>query len=195
MDLAAAHQNAGNFTVGSGIRILMDALKTTRGKIVQIRNDTRMTQQAFGCHHDQRFSPPPQDLPSQTVKELRRSGWLDDLNIVLGRQFEKPLQPGAGVFRALSFHAVWQKERDAAEPPPLIFSRRDELIYDHLCGVPEIPKLSLPRNKAVRSVEAVAVLETEHARLRQRTVVDLYWSLLRGKVLIRSVSSPIFHIV
>src|SRR5215831_9317889 len=154
-----------------------------------------MTQQAFGCHHDQRFSPPPQNLPSQTVKELRRSRRLDDLNVVVHRQFEKPLEPGTGVFRPLSFHAMWEEQRDAAEPSPLIFRGRNELIHDHLCGVPEIAKLRLPGHEAVRSVETVAIFETKHARFRQRAVANLYWSLIGREILIGAVGSSIFYVV
>ena len=61
-----------------------------------------------------RLSPSAQNLPSQTVEELRRSRRLHDLNVVVGRQFEKPLQASAGMFGSQSFESVRQQKRDTA---------------------------------------------------------------------------------
>src|SRR5262249_23320805 len=71
----------------------------------------------------------------------------------------------------------------------------DELIDDHLRGVPEITELRFPRYEAVRSVEAVTVLETQHARFRERAVVNINRSLVRRQILIREVQTPVLHIV
>ncbi len=52
----------------------------------------------------------------------------------------------------------------SAQPTPAVGGPCDELIDDHLACVDEVAKLGLPRDQARGTVEAVAVLEPEHAR-------------------------------
>ena len=82
----------------------------------------------------------------------------------------------------LAFEAVRQQQHEAAQPPPLLFGAGDELVDDHLGGVDEVAELRLPQHQPVRAVEAVAVLEAQHAGLGQRAVVDLDRRLVRCDV-------------
>src|SRR5262245_27485508 len=107
-----------------------------------------MPQQTLRRHHNQRLSPSTQNLPPQAVEQLRRRGWLHNLKIVVRCQLEESFESRAGMFRALAFQAVRKQERNAAQPPPLVFCCGDELIDDHLRRIPEIAELSFPRDKS-----------------------------------------------
>src|SRR6056300_1211739 len=124
-----------------------------------------MPQQTLGCHHHQWLSPDPQDLPAKTMKQLRRSRWLHDLNIVLCRQQEKPLKPGAGMLGPHALKAMRKKHDDARKPIPLILRTDDELIDNHLGNVDKVAELGLPHHQAIWAVQTVAILKAEHARL------------------------------
>src|SRR5438876_650334 len=80
------------------------------------------------------------------------------------RQIAKALQPRAGMLRPAPFEAVGQEQHYSAQTPPFVFRAGDELIDDHLRGIPEIAELRLPCDQALRTVEAVTVLKAEHAR-------------------------------
>ena len=99
------------------------------------------------------------------MEELCRRSGLNDLDIVLGGEPEKAFQAGAGMFRPSPFETMREKEHDTTQPPPLVFGSGDELIHDHLAGVPEIAVLRLPCNETVGTIQAVAVFETENAGL------------------------------
>ena len=99
------------------------------------------------------------------MKELDRGCRLNDLDVVVYRQFEKSFQPGAGVFGSLAFQPVGKQKRNSAQPPPFFFGGGDELVDDHLRDIPEIPELGLPKNESVRRIETIAVLKTKHACL------------------------------
>src|SRR5262249_30833138 len=111
-----------------------------------------MTQKAFRSHYNERFSPAPQNLPSQAMEVLGGRRRLNDLNVIFRAEFQKALEARAGVFRTLSFHSVRKQQSDAAKPAPLLFRGGDELIDDHLRDVPEITKLSFPEHQAVRRI-------------------------------------------
>src|SRR5437016_5945169 len=103
-----------------------------------------MAQQALRRHDDERISPSPQNLAPQAVEQLDRQGRLDDLNIVVCRQFQKPFQSCARVLGSLALESVRKQKSDAAEAAPFLFGSRDELVDDHLRNVPEIAELRFP---------------------------------------------------
>ena len=86
------------------------------------------------------------------------------------------------MFRALSFEAVREEHREATEPVPFVFRGRNELIDDDLRDIDEVTELRLPAHERIWRVERVAELETEHAHLRQRAVVDLEPCLVVAQV-------------
>src|SRR5262249_38899586 len=124
IDFPAAHQDPRCFSAGA-LRVRKDTFKAAEGEVAQARNNARISQQAFRRHHDERLAPSPQYLPAQTVKELCRCGWLNNLYVVLGGQNEEPLEARAGMFRPLTFHAMGEKQRDAAQTAPFNFGRSD----------------------------------------------------------------------
>ncbi len=77
------------------------------------------------------------------------------------------------VLRALPLVAVRQQHHQAREQAPLVLAGAEELVDDHLRAVGEIAELRLPQDERFRVVAAVAVLEREDGRLRERRVVDL----------------------
>ena len=56
-------------------------------------------------------------------------------------------------------HAVRQQQDDAVVADPLGLSRADELVYDALGRVVEVPKLSLPQDQSVGAGHGEAQLE------------------------------------
>src|SRR5262245_61440706 len=99
------------------------------------------------------------------------------------------------MFRTLPLHAMRQKQRDAAQPSPLVFSCGNELVDNHLSSVPEIAELRLPQYKPVGRIETVSVFKTKHARFRHRSVVNVGRRLIRGEIAIREVLPAIFGIM
>ena len=134
----------------------------------------------LGVIIDQRLAPRSHHLPPQAVKVLRRRGGIDDLDVVLGRQGQESLQPGARMLGPHSFEAVRQQQHHAAEPAPLVFGAGDELIDDHLGRIDEVAELGLPHDQAVGAIQAIAILEAQHARLGQRAV-DRFPPALGGR--------------
>ena len=73
------------------------------------------------------------------------------------------------------------EEHEPAQAVPLVFAGDDELVDDDLRAVHEVAELRFPDHEAVGVVEAVAVLEAEHAGLGERAVVDLEACRVRGR--------------
>ncbi len=84
-----------------------------------------------------------------------------DLNVVIGAHRKESLEPRAGMFRPLPFHAVWQQHDHATEPLPLVLAAGDELVDDHLSNVDEVAELGFPDHQPVRAIETVTVLKTK----------------------------------
>ena len=111
----------------------------------------------------------------------RRSRWkycagrgdVRDADVALGREREEALLARARVLGAGALVAVRQQQREPRGLAPLGEPRDDELVDDHLRGVHEVAELRLPHHERLRRLDAVAVLEPERARLRERAVVDL----------------------
>ncbi len=154
-----------------------------------------MAQQALGRHDDQRLAPGPQHLAAQQVEELRRRGRLHDLEVVLGGELQEALEAAAAVLRAHALEAVRQQQHQARQEPPLVLARGDELVDDHLRGVDEVAELRLPHDQRVGVVQAVAVLEAQHAGLRERAVDEFHRRLVRREVLQRDVARAGGHVV
>ena len=163
IDFPAAEKHALRALAADAKRVREDPLESSARTFVERRSHSRMAQQALGRHHDQRLAPAAQRLAPQAVEVLGRGGRVDDLDVVLGGQTEEALQAGAGVLGALPFEAVRQQQDQAAQPAPLVLGAGDELVDDHLGGVDEVAELGLPQNQPVGAVQAVAVLEAEHA--------------------------------
>src|SRR5437763_6303507 len=107
------------------------------------------------------------------MKILRRSRRVADLHVVLGAELEVAFKPRRRVFGPLTLEAVRQKKDEARGLLPLVNAGRDECIKDDLRAVCEVAELRLPRDERVARDDRVAVLEADHALLRERTVEDL----------------------
>src|SRR5258707_14241795 len=140
-----------------------------------------MTQEAFRCYQHQRLAPRTYSLPSQAVEILRGRSRVNHLKIVVRREMEEALHSRARVLRALTLKTVWQKQNQPAQPLPLVFRARDELIHNRLRHVPKVTKLRFPQHQPVRTIQAITILESQHSHLRQRTIKDLDRSLDRPK--------------
>ena len=107
-----------------------------------------MTQQTFRRHDHKRLAPGADSLPPQAMKILSGSRWINDLHIVFGAEMQKSFEARAGMFGALAFEAMRQKQHKAAEAFPFVFGAGDELIDDRLGGIPEIAELRFPQTRA-----------------------------------------------
>src|SRR5579859_4203278 len=106
-----------------------------------------MAQTALGREHDEGLPPAPQHLPAQNVKILRGRRRSDNLYVVVGGQFQKPLGSGAGVLWPLPFQAVREQQDEAAQSPPFLFGTDEELVDDDLRRIAEISILRLPQDQ------------------------------------------------
>src|ERR1051325_8060176 len=106
VDFATAKQDSAGLAITILQYIRKNALEAAGCQLVQRRRDVRVPQEALRCHHNQRFSPPPQNLPADTMKKLGRHGWLNDLNVVIRSQLKKSFQARAGMLRALAFQSM-----------------------------------------------------------------------------------------
>src|SRR5262245_57815864 len=97
-----------------------------------------MPQQALRRHHYERFAPAAFDLPPQEMEILRRRGWDSDLDVVLGSERQKALQPGARVLGSAPFESMRQKQNQATQPPPFCLGADEELVDHHLGRVGEV---------------------------------------------------------
>jgi 2-oxoglutarate dehydrogenase complex dehydrogenase (E1) component-like enzyme len=75
------------------------------------------------------------------VEIVRRRGAVGDLHIIFGAHLQEAFETGRGVLRSLSFVTVRQQHDETRHAQPLAFTRRDELVDDHLGAVDEIAEL------------------------------------------------------
>ena len=108
-----------------------------------------MTQQALRRHDDERLARAALELAAEGVEILPRGGEIAHLHVPARAELQEALQPGARVFRALAFVAVWQKERDVTWALPLALRTGDELVDDDLRSVDEVSELRLPANQEI----------------------------------------------
>src|SRR5260221_12782072 len=98
------------------------------------------------------------------------------------------------MFWALALVAVGQKHDDSREQSPLVFARAHELINHRLGDVNEIPELRFPKNQYLRIIAAVSILESEHARFRQRGVMNIASRLTVRNMLQRHILLLVFDV-
>ncbi len=175
VDLAAAEQDLLHRRgVDVRLRVVEDhPLEGARGELLEARRRVRLAQQRLRREDDQRLAPRADHLAAQRVEQVRRRGQVHHLHVVLGGHLQEPLDAGARVLRALSFVAVRQEQGEARQAQPLVLRRGEELVDDHLAAVGEVAELRFPDDEPLGRVEAVAVLEPEHAGLAQRAIPDL----------------------
>src|ERR1700731_5317215 len=118
-----------------------------------------MPQHALRSKYHQWLAPAAQRLPAQQLKILRGVRRLADLNVVLGGELQIAFDASARMLRTLALVAVRQQQHDARGEIPLIFSRADELVDDHLRAVGKISELRLPKHKRLGIIPAIAVFE------------------------------------
>src|SRR6185369_14324198 len=96
-----------------------------------------------------------------------------NLDVVLGAVLKETLHTRARVLGTLALVTMRQEKHEARKPVPLVLARRDELINDDLRAVQEIAELRLPDDERIRRVERITELESEHASLAERAVVNV----------------------
>src|SRR4029077_8260849 len=120
-----------------------------------------MTQHALRSKDNKRFAPRTASLATQHVKILRGARWLANLNVVFACQLQEAFDAGAGMFRALAFKAVREKQDYTGRKIPFVLTGADELIDDDLRAVHEIAELRFPQDQSFRIVAAKTVFEAE----------------------------------
>ena len=68
----------------------------------------------------------------------------------LAHKLQVAFEPCAGMFGALAFVAMRKIQGQAAQTPPLGFTRCNELVNDHLGAVGEVTELAFPDDQGVR---------------------------------------------
>src|SRR5687767_8720653 len=107
------------------------------------------------------------------MKDLGRRRGDRALDVVLRGQRQEALEPRAGTFGPLALDAVAEEADEAAEAPPLLLGRAEELVDHHLRHVREVAELRLPDDERLRHVEGEAPVEAEDPCLRERAVPGL----------------------
>src|SRR5207253_1197308 len=178
-----------------GYRIGNNFVKFSACEIFRARSRKFRAQQTFWRHQDEWLDEITLHLPPQNVEILRGRGGNADLDVVFGAGLKKPLKPGAGMFWALSFVAVRQKQNDPARSLPLRFGGNDKLIDNSLRPVNKIAELRLPQAQHVWIIERVAVIESEDGGFRKETVVNTNAGLFFREMQQRIIRSARFCIV
>src|SRR5579884_1359559 len=114
------------------------------------------------------------------MKILRCCRWLAHLHVVTGGKLQEPFDTRAGVFWALSFVAMRQKQHQAGKQIPLILSGADKLVDNDLAAIGKVAELRLPEDQRFRIIAAIAVFEAENARFGKRRIVNVATRLLFG---------------
>src|SRR5215216_103981 len=104
------------------------------------------------------------------MEVLRRCCRVTNLQIVFRAKLEVSLETRARVFRSLSFVTMRQQHHHSRSLFPLVLRSRDVLVDNRLRAVTEITKLRFPQNERALVYDRVAVLKSQHAFFRQRTV-------------------------
>ena len=105
-----------------------------------------MPQNPLGTHNNQRATHRANRLTPQQMKNLRWSGWVYHLHIVLSTELQEALEARRGVLWTLPFEAVRQQHSQTRETAPLVLTAGDKLIDHHLGTVGKITKLRFPDN-------------------------------------------------
>ena len=103
-------------------------MKVVFRQLLDRRAGRRVTQQALGRHHDQRFAEVAHLLAPQHMEHLGRRRRDANLHIVFGTELQESFEPGRGMLGSLSFVAVRQEHRDPGRPVPLGQAAGDELV-------------------------------------------------------------------
>src|SRR5271169_6402550 len=126
-----------------------------------------MAKHALRRENDERLAPEATRLAAKQMEILRGRGRLTDVHVAFGGELHETLDARAGMFRALAFVAVREKEHEAGRQTPLVFAGADELIDNDLCPVHKIAELRFPEDQALGIVPRKAVFEAEAAGLRK----------------------------
>ncbi|CAB4984776.1 unannotated protein [freshwater metagenome] len=94
------------------------------------------------------------------------------------------------MIRALPLVSVRKKEGNGGALPPLLLTRRDELVDDRLGSVGEVAELGLPHDEGIRPGDRVAVLEAHRGELAEERVVDVELGVAAIALLERLVLPP-----
>src|SRR5215813_12924144 len=97
--------------------------------------------------------------------------WSSDVcssDLLLRRQLEEALEPGARMLGPVALIAMRQEERQARGLSPLGQPGSDELVDDDLRAVDEVAELRFPEDERLRRCGRVAVLEADAGVLRER---------------------------
>src|SRR6185437_5561259 len=172
-----------------------DSPKTASFEVFECRDGLRVAKQALRRHHNQRLAPAAQHLAPEYMEVLGRCRRVYNLDIVVDGKLQEALQTRTRMLRSLSFEPMGKEKHEPAQPAPLLFGADKELVDDDLSRIDEVSKLALPKNQPVGAVQAVPILETQHTRLGEGTVVKLHRRLIRCEMLKRHIHPAILDIV
>src|SRR5579871_5550223 len=156
-------------------------------KVLDWRRRIGMPKHTLGREHNQRLAPMRERLPTEQVEVLCRIRRLTNLEIVPRSQLQESLDASAGVFRALAFVSMRQKQNQSREQAPFILACTYKLIDDGLGHIGEVSELRLPQHQRLGIIAAIAIFKAEHSRFGQSRVVYVAPSLIRRDVLQRYV--------
>src|SRR5690554_22024 len=160
IDLAAAENDLTCLLGRAGqLRLTHQAPESAfASQINQVGHCTLVAQKRLWRHHHQRLANIPMYLSTQGVEVVRRSGAVDDLNVVFRRQLQEPLEARRRVLWPLPLIAVWKQHHQSRHPQPLGLGGDYELVDDDLGTVHKIAELRFPDGKRTRLSQGIAIL-------------------------------------
>lgn len=91
------------------------------------------------------------------------------------------------MLRTLALIAVRQQTHKSRLCVPLGLTSADKLVKDDLSTVRKVAELCLPDAEVARALQRDAVLEAQHAELRERRVPDTHAALLVGRDVVEHI--------
>ena len=107
IDLAGAKHHASDL-VRIQLTVTDNIEELTTSQVFQRRSCQLVPQNPLGTHNNQRATHGANRLTPQQMKNLRWSGWVYHLHIVLSTELQEALEARRGVLWTLPFEAVRQ---------------------------------------------------------------------------------------
>src|SRR5690606_9025916 len=114
VDLAAAHDDAGNLLWIRRLFLRQNSLERARSQVIQAGDCLFMAQQTLRCNRHQRLAQRAFHLATQHMEDLRWRCRYANLDVVLRTQLQESFQARRAVLRPLPFIAVGQQQSQAA---------------------------------------------------------------------------------
>mmetsp|Transcript_8973 Transcript_8973/g.15205 ORF Transcript_8973/g.15205 Transcript_8973/m.15205 type:complete len:223 (+) Transcript_8973:754-1422(+) len=147
------------------------------------------------------------DLTTKHMEVIGRGGAIDNLKVmrlnlsaiilvhllgdhilIIIKRLQESLHAATRMLSALAVITMRKKHNHSTLSVPFVFTRCNELINHDLSSVDKISELGFPKNKRIRILERVAMLKSQHGKLRQNGIAHNNF----GLILRNSIQGEVF---